>query len=83
MVGDALSDGPDPGSDAVGYAQAQVLPLKALKLNESSVRTAVDRLDAAFGAVVDATTSSAQSKAAAQVTSAENAVNALCPGATQ
>jgi hypothetical protein len=79
---DVLANGPDSTADSVGYAQAQILPLKQLKLDESAVQSAVSRLDAAFTAFVGAKDSSAQTQAAVQVTSAENAVNALCPGAT-
>ena len=82
-ITDTLADGPDPTADSVGYAEAQVLPLKQLKINESNVQTTVDRLDAAFTAFVAAKTSAAQTQAAVQVTSAENAVNAVCPGAAQ
>ena len=81
-VADVLSDGPDPTADSVGYAQAQILPLKQLKLTEADVQSAVTRLDTAFTAFAGAKTSSAQTQAAVQVTSAENAVNALCPGAS-
>ena len=81
-VSDVLADGPDSTADSVGYAQAQILPLKQLKLTEANVQSAVNRLDAAFTAFVGAKTSSAQTQAAVQVTSAENAVNALCPGAS-
>ena len=80
-VSDVLADGPDATADSVGYAQAQILPLKQLKLVDSTVQSAVTRLDAAFTAFVAAKGSSAQTQAAVQVTSAENAVNALCPGA--
>ena len=81
-LSDVLADGPDPTADSVGYAQAQILPLKQLKLSESAVQSAANRLDAAFTAFVAAKSPSTQTQAAVQVTSAENAVNALCPGAT-
>ena len=81
-LSDVLSDGPDPTADSVGYAQAQILPLKQLKLNESNVQSAVNRLETAFTAFVAASDPSTQTQAAVQVTSAENAVNALCPGAS-
>jgi hypothetical protein len=75
-----LADGPDPTADSVGYAEAQILPLKQLTLSEPAVRSAVDRLDAAFTTFAGAT-GSAQAQAAVKVTDAEDAVNALCPGA--
>jgi hypothetical protein len=80
-VTDVLADGPDPTADSVGYAQAQLLPLKQLKLTEARVQSAVSRLETAFTAFVAAKDSSTQTQAAVQVTSAENAVNAVCPGA--
>ena len=80
-VSDVLADGPDPTSDSVGYAQAQILPLKQLTLADAAVKSAVTKLDAAFTAFVAAKGSSTQTQAAVQVTSAENVVNALCPGA--
>jgi hypothetical protein len=80
-VSDVLADGPDSTADSVGYAEAQILPLKQLKLATPGVQSAVTKLDAAFTAFVGAKSSNTQTQAAVQVTSAENAVNALCPGA--
>lgn len=79
-VSDVLADGPDPTADPVGYAQAQILPLKRLALTDAAVRSAVSRLDAAFSTFVGAA-GSAQAQDATKVTNAQNAVNALCPGA--
>jgi hypothetical protein len=79
-VSDVLADGPDPTADSVGYAEAQILPLKQVSYRDGAVRGAADRLDSAFGAFA-AAQGSAQVKAAVQVTSAEDALNALCPGA--
>jgi hypothetical protein len=79
-VSDVLADGPDPTADSVGYAEAQILPLKQLSYSDSAVHGAADRLDAAFSAFT-AAQGSAQVQAAVQVTSAEDAINALCPGA--
>lgn len=79
-VSGVLADGPDPDADAVGYAQAQVLPLRQLKLSDSSVQQAVDQLANAYQAVSTAGGSAAAADAAA-VTKAQNAVNAVCPGA--
>jgi hypothetical protein len=79
-VSDVLADGPDADADSVGYAEAQVLPLKQLKLADSSVQQAVSRLDSAYQVFSTATSSTAPAAAIA-VTKAQNAVNALCPGA--
>jgi len=79
-VSDVLSDGPDPDTDSVGYAQAQILPLEQLKISEPALRTAVTNLAAAFQAY-SSSTGPAQDEAAVQTAKAEHAVNAICPGA--
>jgi hypothetical protein len=79
-VADVLSDGPDPGADAVGYAQAQVLPLRQLKISDTALHQAVLALAAAYQAFSSGSGAS-NSAAAHQVTKAENAVNAICPEA--
>jgi|HubBroStandDraft_1064217.scaffolds.fasta_scaffold77260_1 hypothetical protein len=79
-VADVLSDGPDPTADPVGYAQAQVLPLRQLKVTDATLRKAVTALADAYQDY--STSTGAASKAAAQrVSMAEAAVNAICPGA--
>jgi hypothetical protein len=80
-VSGVLANGPDSTADSVGYAEAQILPLKQLKLSTAKLQSAVTKLDAAFTAFVAAKSSSTQTQAAVQVTSTENAVNAICPGA--
>lgn len=77
-VTDVLADGPDPGSDSVGYAQAQILPLRQLTLSEASLRTAVTNLDAAYQAF---SASNGAPADAVKVSTAQDALNALCPGA--
>jgi maltose-binding protein MalE len=79
-VAAVLADGPDPDADSVGYAQAQVLPLRQLKLADSSVQQAVGQLASAYQAFSSASGSAGAADAIA-VTKAQNAVNALCPGA--
>jgi hypothetical protein len=74
-VADVLSDGPDPDADAVGYAQAQVLPLRQLKIGDAKLSGDVRTLANAFQAF------SAGSGTAAAVGKAENAVNSICPQA--
>ena len=77
QVAAVLSDGPDPDADPVGYAQAQVRQLRLLKLSKPALARPVAELanaDAAFshaGGHADAT----------EVTTAEKAVDAICPGA--
>jgi hypothetical protein len=79
-VADVLSDGPDPGADPVGYAQAQVLPLRQLKLSDPSLSKAVKNLAAAYDSYATST-GAASAAAKKQVSTDENAVNAICPGA--
>ena len=82
-VADVLSDGPDPDADPVGYAQAQILPLRQLKLSDPALRRDVLALAAAYQAVSTGSGagSTAAAAAAAAVTKAENSVNSICPQA--
>jgi hypothetical protein len=79
-VSDVLADGPDPDADPVGYAQAQVLPLEHLKVSEPALQAAVKNLAAAYQAY-SSSTGTTQNQAAVKTTKAEDAVNAICPGA--
>jgi hypothetical protein len=81
-VADVLSDGPDPGADPVGYAQAQVLPLRQLTISDATLRSAVVSLATAYEKYG---TSSGSTRAAAAlvVAKAENEVNKICPQAAQ
>jgi hypothetical protein len=76
-VADVLSDGPDPGADLAGYAEAQVLPLHQLRLSDTKLREAVDKLAAAYQAYA----SNGGPALAARVASEEKVLNAICPGA--
>jgi hypothetical protein len=79
-VSDALANGPDPDADPIGYAQAQVLPLRALTISNVTLHSDVLALAAAYQAF--STSSGAGSAAAkAKVSKAENAVNSICPQA--
>jgi hypothetical protein len=79
-IADVLSDGPDPGADPVGYAEAQILPLRQLHISELKLRSAVDKLASAFQAY--STSSGPAAKAdAKKVAADEKALNVLCPGA--
>jgi hypothetical protein len=76
-VGDVLSDGPDPGADAVGYAQAQVLPLRQLTIGNATLRRDVLALAAAYQAYSSGSGAGGKA-AAAEVTKAEDTVNSIC-----
>lgn len=73
-----LSDGPDPGADPIGYAFAQILPLRRLHTSDSSLQTAIDDLATAYQ---DFYTSKGGKLAAKAVSKASNKVDAICPGA--
>jgi hypothetical protein len=78
-VGAALSDGPDPGSDPVGYAEAQIKPLREIQTSDYALRVAIRDLADAYGRVFASNgTSGAATKA---VAAAAVRVNAVCPGA--
>jgi hypothetical protein len=77
-VSDVLSNGPDPDADPVGYAEAQVLPLRQLTLSDPALRPAVHTLAAAYQAL---SASHGAPADAVKVSAAEHAVNAICPGA--
>jgi len=75
----ALSDGPDPGADPVGYAEAQIQPLRAIRTGDTVLRAAISRLASAYASVYD---SDGKSSAAAKaVKTASRKVNSICPGA--
>jgi hypothetical protein len=79
-ISDVLSDGPDPGADPVGYAQAQVLPLRQLTISDATLHSAVLSLATAYEKF---STSNGPARAAAAlvVAKAEDEVNKICPQA--
>jgi hypothetical protein len=79
-VSDVLSDGPDPDADPVGYAQAQVLPLRQLTISDSALHRDVLALASAFQ-VFSAGSHPGGTADALKVAKAENAVNSICPEA--
>jgi hypothetical protein len=79
-IGDVLSDGPDPSADPVGYAEAQVIPLRQLKIADPALSRLVDALAAAYERYASSTPGTAGADARS-VAAAEKAVNSVCPGA--
>jgi hypothetical protein len=79
-VADVLSDGPDPDADSVGYAQAQVLPLRQLKVSDATLSRDVQALAGAYQAFSSGS-GAGRPTAAAAVAKAENSVNSICPQA--
>jgi hypothetical protein len=81
-VADVLSDGPDPGADPVGYAEAQVLPLRQLTISDTTLHRAVLTLASAYETLSTSSTST-RAASALTVAKAENGVNKICPQAAQ
>jgi hypothetical protein len=79
-VSAVLSDGPDPGVDPLGYALAQVIPLRSIKnSSDAALQQAIDTLDTAYQRYYqskghDPAVTRALNRAA-------NRINDLCPGA--
>jgi hypothetical protein len=78
-VGAVLSDGPDPVADPVGYAEAQIRPLRGIKIQDPGLRAAVSDLASGYAAVFDSNGKNAA--AAKSVKAAIKKVNAICKGA--
>lgn len=79
QVAAVLSDGPDPGADPVGYAAAQVLPLRQIHTASHALGQAIDRLAAAYHTV--AVDNGGVRSAKRGVAAASAAIDAICPGA--
>jgi len=77
-VAAAQSDGPDPSADPVGYAEAQIKPLRAISTSDSELRTAINGLASAYARVFES--SGKNSEAARAVATESRKVNAICPG---
>jgi hypothetical protein len=74
-----LGNGPDESEDPVGYAEAQILPLRALRIQDAALERSVVDLSDAYKQFY-ATEGSASAKGAVSRASAK--VDAICPGAT-
>jgi hypothetical protein len=76
-----LANGPDPDVDPVGYALAQVTPLRQIKpVPDSQLQAAIDRLSSAHQQFSSANGVGASVKRA--VSQASDRLDTLCPGAT-
>jgi hypothetical protein len=78
QVSAALSDGPDPDADPVGYAQAQILPLRQIHTSDTNLQGAVNDLASAYEQF-SVTNGTKETKRA--VTRASDKIDAICPGA--
>jgi hypothetical protein len=79
QVSAVLSDGPDPDSDPVGYAEAQILPLGQIHTSSTQLRAAIGKLASAYQAFFDSNGASSSAKLA--VATASKRINSFCPGA--
>jgi hypothetical protein len=79
QVSAVLSDGPDPDSDPVGYAEAQILPLGQIHTSDAHLRAAIGKLATAYRAFFDSNGTSSSAKLA--VAAASKRINSFCPGA--
>jgi hypothetical protein len=79
VVGGALADGPDPDSDPVGYAEAQIGPLRQIHTSDGALQTDVRALATAYAGEFAHGTSAAATVA---IAAASKKIDAICPGAT-
>jgi hypothetical protein len=79
QVSAVLSDGPDPGADPVGYAEAQILPLSQIRTPDAQLRAAIGKLAGAYREFFASNGSSGPAKLA--VAAASKRINSFCPGA--
>jgi hypothetical protein len=79
QVSAVLSDGPDPDSDPVGYAEAQILPLRHVSAPDPALHAAIDQLAGAYQQFFVSNGKSTSAKEA--VTVASKKLNSICPGA--
>jgi hypothetical protein len=79
QVSAVLSDGPDPSADPVGYAEAQVLPLRHISSANPALRAAIGQLAGAYQEFFASDGKSSSAKQA--VAAAGNRLNSICPGA--
>ncbi|HUB72043.1 MAG TPA: hypothetical protein VL984_16595 [Acidimicrobiales bacterium] len=77
-ITDVLSDGPDRTADPVGYALAQVTPLREVHTRDAALRLDINALADAYEAVYRTGNGKA---AQAAVQKAGDKVDTICPGA--
>ncbi len=80
QVSAVLSDGPDPDADPVGYAEAQILPLRRINAPDQALRSVIGQLANAYQQFFASNGNSSNAKEAVAVASEK--LNSLCPGAT-
>jgi hypothetical protein len=78
QVSAVLSDGPDPGADPVGYAEAQIIPLRQISTSGQALRAAIGQLADAYQEFF---ASNGASGAKEAVAVAARKLDSICPGA--
>jgi hypothetical protein len=78
-VSAVLSDGPDPDADPVGYAEAQILPLRQINAPDQALHAAITQLAGAYQDFFASGGKSSNAKEAVAV--AGKKLNSICPGA--
>ena len=78
-VSAVLSDGPDPDADPVGYAEAQILPLRQISAPDQALHAAISQLADAYQKFFATNGKSSNAKEAVAVASSK--LNSICPGA--
>jgi hypothetical protein len=78
-VSAVLSDGPDPDADPVGYAEAQVLPLRHISVASPVLHGAIIQLALAYEEFFAGNGKSSNAKEAVAVASKK--LDSICPGA--
>jgi hypothetical protein len=76
-VAAVLSDGPDQGADPVGYAEAQIVPLRQVHTSNTTLKGAIDTLSGAYQQYY---TTNGASSAKRALKNASAALNRICPG---
>jgi hypothetical protein len=79
QVSAVLSDGPDPGADPVGYAEAQIKPLRQIRTSDETLGKAITTLATDYSDYFSA--SGHGTSVTTALSSAVSAINKLCPGA--
>jgi hypothetical protein len=79
QVSAVLSDGPDPDADPVGYAEAQILPLRQISVSNQALHGVISQLADAYQKFFASNGKSSNAKE--DVAVASKTLNSICPGA--
>jgi hypothetical protein len=79
QVSAVLSDGPDPDADPVGYAEAQIFPLRQINASNQALHGVISQLADAYQKFFASNGKSGNAKE--DVAVASKKLNSICPGA--